>query len=243
VLCNKAFDVPSGILIRTDNVTLDCNGAIIRGTGLQDNQGIIIERADDITIKNCNILNFDVGIYIKEGDRNTITHNALLKNRIGVRLLEAFENRFEGNADKSLLKPVSALGSKFNTFWLTNKDLDKDFCEVNLCNNPGPMDPCVDDDKYCSPSCTHENDNDCREPVDLTPITEYPKLPNEEELVSPVRPAQEAMHEAQVAIEQPRVPSLMGFLPEKARIWAIVLLAIAAYLLGFLAFQHHHWHH
>jgi len=242
VLCNKAFDVPSGITIRTDGVTLDCNGAIIRGTGLQDNQGIIIERADEVTIKNCNILNFDVAIYVKEGNRNTIIHNALLKNKIGVRMLEAFENRFESNADKSLLKPVSAIASKFNTFFLTNKDLDKEFCETNRCNSEGPMNPCVNDDKYCSPSCTHENDDDCRAPVDLTPVTEYPALPNEDELIRPAvnRPIAE---EKPIPLEAPAIPSFIEPLPPKTRVWAMVLLAVVAYLLCFLAFQHHHRHH
>ncbi|MEM2916728.1 MAG: NosD domain-containing protein, partial [Candidatus Woesearchaeota archaeon] len=114
-LCNKAYDVPSGITIKTDNVVLDCNGAIIRGTALQDGQGIIIDHANGVTVKNCNILNYDVGIYVKEGNRNTIKDNALLKNKIGVRMLNAHENRFEDNADKSLLKPVSAIASKFNS--------------------------------------------------------------------------------------------------------------------------------
>jgi parallel beta-helix repeat protein len=241
VLCNKAFDVPSGITIKTDGVTLDCNGAIIRGTAVQDGNGIIIDHADGVTVKNCNILNFDVGVYIKEGNRNTIIHNALLKNKIGIRLLQSFENRFESNADKSLLKPVSALGSKFNSLWLTNKELDWDFCQANLCNSPGPMDPCAHDDFYCSPSCTYENDHDCSPPPEVSPpVTEYPALPNEPMLAP--KPAENP------AAAAPRATgtvskSLMDSLPEKTRFWAMASLFISVYLLGFLAFQHHHRHH
>ncbi len=239
VLCNKAFDVPSGIKIRTDGVTLDCNGAIIRGTAVQDGQGIIIDHADNATIKNCNILNFDVGVYVKEGNRNNIYHNALLKNRIGIRLLQAFENRFEDNADKSLLKPVSSLSSKFNSLWLTNKELEVEFCEVNMCNQPGPMNPCANDDHYCSPICAYENDNDCSPPPP-PPITEYPAAPNETSLLKPV--TKTIFKEPEIApIEPPK--SFMGALPEKARFWIAALLFVLAYLAGFAAFQYHHWHH
>lgn len=239
VLCNKAFDVPSGIRIKTDGVTLDCNGAIIRGTAVQDGQGIIIDHADEITIKNCNILNFDVGIYVKEGNRNTIIHNALLKNKIGIRLLQAFENSFEGNADKSILKPVSSLGSKFNSLWLTNKEIDLDFCQANLCNQPGPMNPCANDDHYCSPSCAYENDTDCSPPPP-PPITEYPAVPNESSLLTPV--SKPVFKEPEIILPEPQ-RSAMEYLPEKTKFWIAALLFVLAYLIGFLAFQHHHWHH
>ncbi len=245
VLCNKAFDVPSGITIKTDGVTLDCNGAIIRGTGLQDGQGIIIDHASGVTVKNCNILNYDAGVYVKEGNRNTIIQNALLKNKVGVRMLQAFENRFESNADKSILKPVSALASKFNSFWITNKELDRDFCEVNLCNQPGPMNACADNDFYCSPSCTYENDKDCPAPApELEPVTEYPKLASEPpasvQVALPTEPAttQPQKHQAPART----TASFMDLLPEKTRFWVMTLVFVIAYLTGFLAFQHHHAH-
>jgi parallel beta-helix repeat protein len=243
ILCNKAYDVPSGILIKTDNVMLDCNGAIIRGTGLQDGQGIIIDHADGVTVKNCNILNYDVGVYVKEGNRNTIVKNALLKNKIGVRMLQAFENRFESNADKSLLKPVSSLASKFNSFWLVNKDLDKDFCAENLCNSAGPMNPCANDDFYCSPSCDYINDNDCIAPVETAPAPAF-EAPKPE----PEKPAPQMVNLSTKPKKTTRATgafanSLMGKLDGKTRFWTMSVLFIIAYLVGFLCFQHHHYKH
>jgi parallel beta-helix repeat protein len=247
MLCNKAYDVQSGITIKTDNVTLDCNGALIIGKAMQDGQGILIDHADGVTVKNCNLLNYDVGVYVKEGNRNTIVQNALLKNRIGVRMLQSFENRFENNADKSLLKPVSALSSKFNSFWLINKDLDKDFCDVNLCNSAGPMNPCENDDFYCSPSCNYKNDNDCPAPPE-EPVVE----PKPAEAVQAPEPAPEILNlttKPKPASSKPIMStgafskSFMGQLPDKARFWTMVLLCTICYIMGFLLFQHHHYEH
>ena len=170
-----------------------------------------------------------------------------LKNRIGVRMLHAFENRFENNADKSILKPVSALASKFNTFWITNKELDRDFCETNMCNSAGPMNPCANDDLYCSPACNYKNDNDCPtlpeqpeteqpapfEPPKQHPAPEMPDLPAQ-------KPEQSSMP---IMSTGTVTKSFMQTLPEKAQFWTMALLAIVCYLAGFLCFQHHHWKH
>ncbi|MEM4239900.1 MAG: NosD domain-containing protein [Candidatus Woesearchaeota archaeon] len=243
-LCNRAYDVPSGITIRADNVTLDCNGAIIRGTAVQDGQGIIIDGADGVTVKNCNILNYDVGIYVKEGNRNTIVQNALLKNRIGVRMLQAFENRFESNADKSIVKPVSALASKFNSFWITNKELDKDFCDVNLCNGAGAVYPCEHGDFYCSPSCTYENDNDCpapEQPKTVLPAAAEP--PKQETAPQMLNLSTNTPKTKPIMSTGKMTKSVMDAMPEKVRVWSMVALFVLAYLAGFLLYQHHHWKH
>lgn len=237
VLCNRAYDVPNGIRINTDGVTLDCNGAILRGTGVADGQGIVIEKADGVTVKNCNIINFDVAIYVKESNLGRIHQNTLLKNKIGVRMLQAFENRFEENADKSYLKPVSAIASKFNTFQLTNKNIDKGFCAVNLCNQPGFMNPCEDNDFYCSQRCSHENDNDCAKP-EIKAVTEYPALLDEKIFTT------QAPKKTKIEVPAPKKTiSIMDLLPEKTRVWMIILLFITAYIMGFLVFQHHRWYH
>jgi parallel beta-helix repeat protein len=240
-LCNKAYDVPSGITIRTDNVVLDCNGAIIRGTAVQDGQGIIIDNADSVTVKNCNILNYDVGIYVKDANRNTIIQNALLKNKIGVRMLNAHENRFEDNADKSLLKPVSAIASKFNSFHITNKDLDKDFCETNLCNQPGPMSPCENDDLYCSPDCNYQSDNDCPKPNAEPEALPWMNVQTSQPSAPPAAKPAETQKPAQAAPKA--TTNIISKLPPKIQFWATALLFIIAYLVGFLSFQHVKYKH
>ncbi len=232
-LCSRSVDVPNSISITANDITLDCNKAILRGTSLAEGQGIILEHVTGVTVKECTIINFNTGILVKESNRNTIIDNTLLKNNIGIRLIQSFENRFENNADKSHIRPVSAIASKFNSFWLTNKDLDRAFCEVNLCNQAGPMNPCADNDFYCSPSCTAENDQDCAAPEPL------PELP-----VAVEQPLPAAITELpSEAVRTEAAPvSFMGLLPEKARFWVMAFVFIITYVIGFLAFQLHHAH-
>ncbi len=236
-LCNRVYDAQNGITINTHGVTLDCNGAVIRGTGLAEGQGIIINNANDVTVKNCNIINYKVGIYVKESNRNHIYQNLLLKNKIGIRLLQSFENKFEKNADKSHLKPISSIASKFNTLWLTNKNIEKSFCEVNLCNTEGEMNPCADGDFYCSPKCNYDNDDDCK-PPEIERIYEYPAFEGEP-AVRFTEPAKKYPKLATGTVTK----SYLEELSEKTRFWVMTLLFIVAYLIAFLGFQHHHRHH
>jgi parallel beta-helix repeat protein len=244
-LCNQAADLADGILIKTSNVTLDCNGAIIRGTGLQQGQGILLENVEGVTVKNCNILNYNTGILLKNSNRNEITQNGLLKNNIGIRLISSFENFFESNKDKSVLKAVSAIASRFNNFYLINRDIEMDFCQENVCNKAEPMNPCQNDDAYCSPFCTHENDNDCAKPFiaeELQPITEYPALPNETPAIIPAPILQNTTPAVHTTESKKAISLLEGF-SEKKKFWIIAGLAILTYIVGFLAFQHHYWKH
>ena len=231
VLCSRSVVVPNSITIKENDVTLDCNGAILRGTGITDGKGIVLEGVEGVIVKNCYLINFNTAIMLDKANRNYMHDNTLLKNQIGIRLVQSFENRFINNADKSLVKPISAIASKFNSFWLSNKNLDKDFCDVNLCNEAGPMDPCVNDDLYCSPDCDYENDNDCKAPI-VAPE------PVQEE----VKPAVAPKPVKKPVIEEETV-SFMSLLPEKARFWVMAGLFIVAYLIGFLVFQHHHLVH
>lgn len=161
-LCPDSYEVRNGISVGADNVILDCQTAILKGVG--NAEGITIENVTNVTVKNCNVVNYNVGIYLKNAKFSHVHDNALLKNMVGVRLYQSFENRVENNADKSRTKAVGAIASKYNIVWLTNKNIEKGFCEENLCNTRGSMNPCADNDYYCSPSCSWENDNDCPKP-------------------------------------------------------------------------------
>jgi len=157
--CSDSYDIPNGIYIEADNVTLDCGTAVLRGIS-QEGTGITIENRQNIKITKCNVLTFHVGVYIKNSSYVLLEDNALLKNRIGIRMLNAYENTIIKHADKSTQTPVSMITSKFNKFMI-NKPIDEEYCVDNLCNEEKDINPCVDDDFYCSPKCSEENDNDC----------------------------------------------------------------------------------
>jgi hypothetical protein len=91
----------------------------------------------------------------------------------------------EKHNDKSNLKPVSAINSKFNTILLGNKNIEREFCKENACNTHRDMNPCVDNDFYCSVRCTEETDSDCRKREQITAQTTAPieEEPTTEEII------------------------------------------------------------
>ncbi|MBW3002456.1 right-handed parallel beta-helix repeat-containing protein [Candidatus Woesearchaeota archaeon] len=157
--CSDSYDVPNGIYIMEDNLTLDCGTAVLRGN-MQEGKGIIIEGRKNVVVTRCNIITFDIGIFLQNSSFITLEDNALLKNRIGIRMMNAYENTIIKTADKSTQTPLSMVMSKFNRFDI-NKPIDEEYCADNLCNEEKDINPCVNDDFYCSPRCNEENDNDC----------------------------------------------------------------------------------
>jgi hypothetical protein len=243
ILYTKAYDLPTGIMMTTSNVTLDCNGAMIRGDGVEKGTGITLEGVEGVEVKNCNLLNFNVGVQLINSNRNIIDKNNLLKENTGIKLFESFENRFESNSDKSLLTPINGISSKFNTIFISRVDLDADFCKVNTCNSRADIIPCVDDDLYCSPRCDYKNDNNCHPPAEavaVEAVTEYPALPNEQPLPQlVVHNASSAPKLITGAVEH----SFMRHFEQKTQFWLMTTLFIVFYLVAFLSFQHHHWKH
>jgi len=66
------------VIIMADNITFDCNGSTFIGdkTGV----GILLQRRAGVTIRNCKVKNFDVGMYVQQGrnfvfERNDFSGN------------------------------------------------------------------------------------------------------------------------------------------------------------------------
>ena len=215
--CSDTYDIPNGIKIGADNITIDCGTAVLRGIG-QEGTGITIENRKNVLIKNCNILTFHVAVYIKNSSFITLEDSALLKNRIGLRMMHAYENNIIKIADKSSQTPVSMITSKFNRFDI-NKPIEEEYCTSNACNEEKEFEICADDDFYCSPKCSEENDNDCikKEIIKYEKPVEK-KEPVKEEIKEVVKP------------EEPdiRAPK------KKSRSW---LLYPIVYLFAFLVIQ------
>lgn len=166
-LCSDTYDAPEGIKIQADNIMLDCGTGVLRGNYLKGT-GITIANHRNITITRCNIATYNVGVYLENSSQVHMYDNAVLKNDIGVRMYNSYENLIEKHNDKSNIKAVSALVSKYNTILLGNKNIDKAFCETNACNTHRDMNPCENNDFYCSPRCTPETDSDCKKTAEIT---------------------------------------------------------------------------
>jgi len=181
--CGGTYDLRNGIKITADDVLLNCKTSILRGdtTGT----GIILQGVNGVEIRECTVITHDIGILIEDSKGNLIIDNGILKNRIGVRLLDSYENTITDNNDKSFIKAVSSVNSKFNVYDYGNINIDKEFCEDNYCNDAEKTSVCVDDDFYCSDKCDHTNDNDCKAPVVETPKEKEPSILDEIEDIEP----------------------------------------------------------
>lgn len=176
-LCSDTYDIPNGITIIGNNLIFDCNTAVLRGNMGSSEIGIMIENSTNVTLKNCNIVTFNQALFLNNVTHSLIEGNGFLKGRIGVRMYEAYENILRDNLDKSREFPISAVSSKFNVVMLGNRNIDHNFCAVNSCNEERIVNVCIDDDFYCSSSCTADIDSDCRplsqkfEPVGLPDVS------------------------------------------------------------------------
>jgi hypothetical protein len=131
--CSQSYQLRNGIKIGQDGIVIDCGGAIIQGL-FQGETGILIENRNKVTIKNCMIMNYDVGIGLVNSTNVTVSNVALIRNQIGLRLEKSNNNTFIKNRDISLRKPVKEIESFENVFQYENKNIKGDFCRYNTCN-------------------------------------------------------------------------------------------------------------
>lgn len=215
--CSDTYDIPNGIFVEADNITIDCGTAVLRGD-MQEGTGITIENRKNVVLRECNILTFHVGVYLKNSSFIIIEDSALLKNRIGIRMMNAYENIIINIADKSTQTPLSLITSKFNVFDI-NKRVEEEYCISNMCDGARDMNPCVDDDFYCSPKCSEETDNDCVK----------------KEIIKYEKPVDEKNETPVVVNKTEEEPEVMTVVPKKkSKSW---LLYIIFYIFAFLGIQ------
>lgn len=100
-LCSQTFELDDygdygAIIIKKTGVTLDCDGAVLKGTGR--GIGILNFRSNDVTIKDCTVVGYDVGIKIDDASNTTLQHNRLCGNSVSdIELVNASNNHGQGN--------------------------------------------------------------------------------------------------------------------------------------------------
>ncbi len=131
--CSSTFYLPDGISVEHDNIVIDCNHAVLKGTDFK-NAGITVKNRRNVIIKNCKIANYAEGISICNSTGMFVYSSTLMRNKIGMRLQLAENNTFEKNMDISTERPVRVIESKNNKISFTNKNIEEDFCRYNACN-------------------------------------------------------------------------------------------------------------
>ena len=128
--CGKRYYIPDGIVIETDNIVIDCNNGILQGDF--KGTGVLVKDADNVVIKNCNIVNYHRGIHLKNVNSSDIFDTNLLRNFIGLRIENTNENHLYGIRDVSITKVYRAIHSFSNHIKYVNKDIEGDFCGLDL---------------------------------------------------------------------------------------------------------------
>ena len=140
------LDATSAVCLQPtkSKITLDCNNKKISGN---NGVGIFLEQLNGVSIKNCNIANFKIGINVAGGKNNTFINNYLVNNKeTGIVLqgttgavLQKNNISLNGNDGVSLLNSVvsSSTGIVFtnNLICWNNKNKGSMYGDFN-CGNP-----------------------------------------------------------------------------------------------------------
>jgi parallel beta-helix repeat protein len=95
-LSNDLESTNDGIIFSSmTNITLDCQGNKIHG--LNTGYGVKTENSYQVTLLNCNIENFDVGMLFKDSNNNILNDNTVSKNKEGVLFLDSNDNILTNN--------------------------------------------------------------------------------------------------------------------------------------------------
>ena len=98
-LDSDLVDCPGdGVVIGAGDITLDLAGHTIDGTGLDaGNQGVENNGADNVTVTNGRIQQFQAAVYIRLGGANQVGGLTLTDSGIAVYVEDASSTRIEGN--------------------------------------------------------------------------------------------------------------------------------------------------
>ena len=93
---NIASDA-DGIVIERDNITLVGAGYTVQGTGTQS-EGILLSGRSNVTVKNTQVTEFDIGLSLIGSNNNTISENTITANNgFGIGLNHSSSNSISSN--------------------------------------------------------------------------------------------------------------------------------------------------
>jgi len=96
--CRLTVDLDGGerIIIGDEDITLDCKNHLLDGNGF-GGTGIYIGGQSFVTIKNCNVTEYEVGILLNGADENTLKSNNAFENDFGIFLDGSNGNTLKAN--------------------------------------------------------------------------------------------------------------------------------------------------
>lgn len=132
LFCNIKDEGVVGVLsIGSSDITLDCNGTVLNGTGIERPNvfkfGVFNPGHNNVTVKNCIIQNYGDGILFINSSYGKLVNNTLISNDNGIVIdrsayTEVFNNTVVSNTRGILLLPSSYQNIIFNNNIASNKD-------------------------------------------------------------------------------------------------------------------------
>ncbi|MBT3282275.1 MAG: hypothetical protein HN374_04840, partial [Cryomorphaceae bacterium] len=110
-----------GLIAGSDNLVIDCKGYTIDGDGVGSDKGIDINGRNNITVQNCSITDFYIGVEIRGWSNNSVIYNnsVLSSSWYGIRISNGYNQNVTYN---NLTNSVHKVGA-YNT------------CEHTITNN------------------------------------------------------------------------------------------------------------
>ena len=99
----------NALTLNSSNLLLSCANYTLRGN--TSGTGILTNNADNLTIKQCNLLNFSTGIYFNFTNNSLVTNNTLRNNTAFGLFLSAFNNTIILNSIKNNLLDINLTSS------------------------------------------------------------------------------------------------------------------------------------
>ncbi len=86
-----------GLIIGADSITIDCDCQLIQGDEAGIDYGIYLNNREGVTIKNCRVQGFEIGINLDSSFSNQLVGNTLKDNSYGAYLGNSQNNAWWGN--------------------------------------------------------------------------------------------------------------------------------------------------
>lgn len=131
--CSDVYYLNQGIIVSGQNITVDCNGAVLKSWN--SGTGVSVLHSSNVAVQGCSIVNYNIGLYVRNSSVIFLDDNQLIKNIIGTRFVYVKDSATLNN-DISLLSEFEIFESENNILSLTNKPVRGDFCLNNYCNQP-----------------------------------------------------------------------------------------------------------
>jgi len=121
------------VIIFDDDITLDCADHLLSGTGTGD--GIKLVNRSFVTIKNCDLRNFDVGIHLINSNDNSLIDNSLIDEDPVVDLID--NGIFLESSNNNILTGNTVIGLRNQGFSLKFSNFNLITDNVSNGNNDG----------------------------------------------------------------------------------------------------------